>query len=273
MIRKTGRYLGVDKAGFIVPDVSQDLIPEKWQELINAIIAFTEEYEAHNVVALYVRGSVPRGLAIEGVSDLDLLFIVRNADTALSEHVLSFKKALLERYPFCNGIEWSIDPLPDMNAIPLRSEDRHLARLIKTQALHLWGQDLASSFPKVKPGVDMVSHAFGLAYEWQAFPARMRAASQTRCDQLCLWMGKRLLRTAFELVALDKPLFTRDLYLCYETAATEYPEIASELYEVLALSLQQNVSADAVITCFSPVADFLSIKINGLMERNILSAP
>lgn len=262
MIKKLGRYLEVDMDGFLIPDVSKQHIPENWQRLIDEIITFVENNAVDSLVSLYLRGSVPRGLAVDHISDLDLIFITKDFEEESSPEIMAFKNELLVRYPFCIGIEWSMEPLPDLAAKPPLSEDRHLANLLKTQSLHLWGQDIAKDFPKVKPGIDMVTHAFRFEKEWREFPKRITSApDQEKVTRLCRWMGKRILRTAFELVALDRPVFTRDMYLCYETTAEKYPEIGQGLYAVLALSLRHEPTADQVLKTFTPVAEFIIEKI------------
>jgi hypothetical protein len=267
MIKKIGRYLAVDGEGFILPDVAKHLISPQWQALIDDIIRYTEENDANNIVSLYIRGSVPRGLAIDFVSDLDLIFIAKICEQKLPPHIIAFREALLQKHPFCNGIEWSIDAVEVLQIDSSANEAPYLRKLLKTQALHVWGIDVAKDFPKVKPGKEMLSHTPGFTGEWGEFEQRITdKETQDEINRLTLWMGKRILRTAFEIASLGTNLFTRDLYYCYEAAAKKYPEIADALYKVLEISLEQNKPRDEILKIFSPVAIFLIERIKSLPD-------
>jgi hypothetical protein len=45
----------------------------QWSEAISAAVAVYEHVFSERLISVYVRGSVPRGLAVDGVSDLDML--------------------------------------------------------------------------------------------------------------------------------------------------------------------------------------------------------
>jgi hypothetical protein len=45
----------------------------QWSEAISAAVAVYEHVFTQRLISVYVRGSVPRGLALDGVSDLDML--------------------------------------------------------------------------------------------------------------------------------------------------------------------------------------------------------
>lgn len=258
MIQKIGRYLVTDEDGFLLPDVAKHYISAGWQALINQVIDFIEKNESDNIVSVYLRGSVPRGLAIDFVSDLDLILIGKNPQEELDEKTISFKKEMAMQFPFCNGIEWEID---DVVIFQKKLDDpvySYIAKTLKTQALHLWGVDFAKDLPKVRPGKEMVMHAYHFEDDWRRFHQKMATQLvQDRIDSLNLWMGKRIMRTAFELASLKRPLFTRDIYFCYELAAEEYPEIKTSLYDVMNRMFLCNSSAEEIIRDFTPAADFL----------------
>lgn len=260
MIREIGGYLHTDTDGYLVPDVAWSKIQPHWQSLLDKIIEFTENQQDRNIVSLYVRGSVPRGIAVDYISDLDLVFLCAEKVDKTPDHIRHYKAELLAQFPFCKGIEWPIYHLAELdNKFP------PLAVMLKTQALFLWGNDVTHTMPKHKAGSEMMSQVFWIEKDWATYPDDLaKAKSQEEVDKLCLWMGKIILRSMFELSALQTPRFTRDLYWCYAGAAEVFPEIKEKLYAVLQLSLQADVPRDAILPVFAPVVDFAVDRIKEL---------
>jgi hypothetical protein len=253
-VKKIGRYLTADAEGCLIPDVSAENIQPRWQPLVRAVI----DYAAANndMLSLYLRGSVPRGSAVDGASDLDLIAIIR--EEASKPDVREIRYKLLQAFPFCQNIEWIAHRPSDLARITPPQTIPYLVALLKTQALHLWGENFVGHFPPVKPGVNTMFHTFQFEKKWQRYPSWLGAArTQADIDTLCVWMGKRILRTAFELAAREKPIFTRDIYPCYEVAAAAYPEMKGQLYAVLELTIGQNAPSQKILKIFSPAANFL----------------
>lgn len=257
MIEKLGRYLSVDADGYLVPDVSKDHIPPHWFALIQTIIKFIEQNGGDNIRAIYLRGSVPRGFALDGISDLDLIFIVRDASLKLDRK--DFEQELLQRFHFCADIEWMVSLESRFEKLPQGQPYPHIVKMLKTQGLHLWGHDYVADLPRVKPGREMINHALHLEAEWHEFLEIITTSqmSQKALDAECRWMGKRILRTAFELAALERKVFTRDLMLCQETAAQVFPQIGEALQRVLDLTIEAKASAEKIQEVFSPVMAFI----------------
>jgi len=253
MIQRMGRYLTVDAEGYLVPDMSKDLIPPHWMAMINDIIAFVEQQKNDNILSIYLRGTLP---PVDGLSDLDLVFVVRNSSVKLSKK--EFEAQLIARYPFCTDIEWMVS-LEERFKEPKPGQDYpYVAGLLKTQSVHLWGHDYVAHLPKVKPGRAMMTHTPNFEWEWAEFLTVLpQLETQDQIDKECRWIGKRILRTAFEIVSLKRLIFTRDLYLCYETVAAEYPYMKTALYDVLELTLGTGASREEILNVFTPVAEFL----------------
>jgi hypothetical protein len=94
----------------------------------------------HGVRSVYIRGSIPRGLAIQNISDADLIYFSEfNFDAAGSD----LEKAAAADFPFTEGLElFRLDRA--------RFERRHHPKqrpyfhmLLKTQSLFLAGDDIS----------------------------------------------------------------------------------------------------------------------------------
>lgn len=251
MILPIGRYLATDAQGFIIPDVSHSHIMPPWDSLVKASLDLIATH-APNITSVYIRGSVPRGLAVEGISDLDLI-LIGSVDDAAQEQMDLFDQSLAARFPFCTGIEWGVVSLGDLQKIYPPHILAYDQSLLKTQGLLLAGIDVVKDIAPLKIDINMTSHAFSIEKEWQQYPQwLMEAETPVACKHECRWMAKRIIRTAFELHMQQAGVFTRDLYLCYETAAKYMPETAKSLYKVLELAIEPTDDGNAIIRTMTP---------------------
>jgi tRNA nucleotidyltransferase (CCA-adding enzyme) len=77
VIQPIGNCLSQDENGFIINDLSLDMIDHKWRTVLRIVKNNFVKNLDKNLHSIYVRGSVARGLAIEGISDLDMFSLVK----------------------------------------------------------------------------------------------------------------------------------------------------------------------------------------------------
>ncbi|MBC7807295.1 MAG: hypothetical protein H7145_14230 [Akkermansiaceae bacterium] len=128
-----------------------------------AITSHVAEYVRHfgrRLVAVYVWGSVHRGEAVPGVSDLDLHAFIRDQLSPADEEWFQKERHPLEaRFPGTLGLS---RPLPlemlraglrDEATVPARNLSRSLAFRLRHDGMLLWGEDLLPE-PKLLPAFD-----------------------------------------------------------------------------------------------------------------------
>ncbi len=188
--------------------------------------------------SFYLRGSVPRGRAIAGLSDLDSLAVTHQPLTETEQVSLQqLSRQLSRRYLFCRRVEIA----HQARTAILTSG---WAAVLATQGLHLWGENLLPALPPAYPGPDLMSHlptlerdlARAIADLRQLDPRALDYASRVRARGS--WLARRLVRAGFELVMAREGQFTRDLGLCYERFAAYYPERAPQMESALQLALR-----------------------------------
>jgi hypothetical protein len=69
--QRIGRYLSLDENGYVISDVAADRVGAVWQPLVTFVRDALMERKG--VRSVYLRGSIPRGLAMENVSDADFI--------------------------------------------------------------------------------------------------------------------------------------------------------------------------------------------------------
>jgi uncharacterized protein len=227
--RRIGRFLIVDEYGNVQPDVAAERIGDTWKPLVgfvrDALMSRPE------VGSVYLRGSIPRGLAIENVSDADFVYFSEARFDAEDD---ALQKSTATNFPFVNGIELSRLDQAAFDRIHRRQRRPYFHMLLKTQCLFLAGDDIAHNIAPFRIGPDLVSHVFSLAQEFSRLPNWLEEGRQTGAEQsVRQWFSRRIVRSGFEVTMDRSKRFTRDLYLCYEDFAKFYPIWSQSMYRVL----------------------------------------
>jgi len=230
-LRPHGSLLATDAEGFVVNPCDAAHLAPPWRAALDAAVAACRARFPDTLRAVLVRGSVPRGLAIPGVSDLDGVVVIggpipEGAEAWAEEQ----SDALRVHVPGGEHVELWL-----LSRERLLAADNHaLARgVLATQCLCVWGEDLPRSLPRVRPA-DLIVHARELGRDIDLVLARMpteRRAEERRA--WCRWVMKRVVRTGLELRVLSLGVYTRDLYPCYEAFAEGWPDRADEMGQAL----------------------------------------
>ena len=228
--RRIGRYLDVDEFGYVKPDVAIDRIGTIWKPLVTVVCDAL--MDRRGVRAVYLRGSIPRGLAIESVSDADFIYL---SDTSFDSADAALEQAARAKFPFVAGLELSRLDRTTLDRIRRPQQRPYFHMLLKTQCLFLAGENIANDMRSFKLGADMVSHLFSLPDEFARLPNLLAEGRKTGEERgMRQWFSRRIVRSGFEVTMDRNDRFTRDLYLCYEQFARFYPDRAEPMFAVLA---------------------------------------
>jgi len=231
--RRIGEFLTTDEHGYIRPDVARERIPAHWLPAVDSITQAL--LDTGRVEAIYLRGSAPRGFALDSLSDLDFIYIAES-DLARAESAL--EDQVQRRFPFICGVEFLRLPAARLTRIAPPCSRPYFQMLLKTQSLFLAGRDVTRDIDPFRPGIEMVSHVFELLWDFRQLPAYLTAdRTGQEVREARQWFARRLVRSGFEVTMTRSRRFTRDLYLCYEQFAEFYPECAARMYSVLLNSL------------------------------------
>ena len=235
-IQKIGNYLGIDKDGFIIKEASADKFQEKWKPVIEEVKNAYIKNFGDKLHSVYVRGSVAKGEAIDGIADLDTIGLVNLPKEKIDiKWKGEFNKQSSIRYPFVNGIEIVVSS--PQEAV---SKNRSVHIFLKTQAVCIYGKDISDDIERLKPGKESASHFRNLQDELERtidFFENGWGDNTEKNRNKCSWIMKRILRTGFELVMEREQLYTRDLYPCYESFSKYYPEKKDDMYKTLGFAI------------------------------------
>ncbi len=142
-------HIGTDREGYIINYASKDNISLNYLSILEELIQLLKQDLNDKLHSIYVYGSVGRGEAIWGKSDIDLSIVLNLQLTREElEKLNNHKNKFLEENKMVPKIDFDIGTLNDV----LKEENLHYWGFwIKHICTCIYGEDLSINFPKMKP--------------------------------------------------------------------------------------------------------------------------
>jgi uncharacterized protein len=225
-----GRYWELDDEGFIRNDSSPNSVAPEWSGLIAAAVAACRAGLVQDMDGCYLTGSVSRGLAVPGVSDLDVIAVTAEGSADADEAWVEEAEVVLQRsFPIAAsvGLEvWPIDWLsgetPETWIFPF---------ILKTHSVPLAGNDRAKSIRRYRVEAEIARDDV-MQIETdinEAVEELERTDDPVRVTYWSRRISKNVLRAAFGLVMHDVHRYTRDADLCRAAFVERYPECGEDM--------------------------------------------
>lgn len=257
-IHTGGRFLDTDEEGYLISDTSAAKILPPWSHAVE----YARQVEVRRLGArlhsLYLRGSIARGAALPGRSDLDLFAVLCNDEFASQPPPPAWTGPDLEdfrrAFPFVTGIETSQITLADVHG-PL-----HYYRfVIKVSALCIHGDDLVPQIPRYKADAPIAEEWFRIfPHLVDSFLADLKVScDQERSKRLCHDMMKGFLRAGMLLVMKRQLIYTRDLYPSYQSFSKQYPEQEPAMRRCLELAVNPVSSPQVLVPLVTGLAAWM----------------
>jgi SCF ubiquitin ligase, SKP1 component len=242
-----GSLLQTDPEGYLVKDCSVEKIDKPWMEAVEWTRQALSTHLGTDLHSAYLRGSVPRGEAQPGISDLDILAVTQRDPRELDlAWVAPAASEFKSKFPFAKYLDLEFVPLAKLLAEP-----GYLAKrfTIKVTAACIQGEDLAPRLKPFKPSRKIAFFFHGNIREvLQQTAAKLALTSNfQQIQQGCAWVMKRLVRTGFGLVMEKAGAYTRDLYPSYEIFSKYYPEKEKEMRQALEWAINPTTDKKAIL--------------------------
>ena len=242
-------FFPMDKDGFIINPTSKEKIKSHWTDIIADIIVEYRNAYKDKVHSIYLRGSVAQGLDIGTVSDLDMFALLYNENGNYIHWkdvswIKQFQKRLFEKYQLQNKIDLGYSTyVPDVREINLR-----IQMILKTQSLCVWGKDIIPEIGKFKPGKEMILNLKWLESDLNKTIEKLKTTENAEdIKELCTSIMKIIIRAGYELVIEREAKFTNQLYQCYESFSTYYPNKKRLMYHALELFVNPSENKSTII--------------------------
>jgi predicted nucleotidyltransferase len=205
----------------------------------------TETFGGARLHSAYLYGSIPRGTALPGVSDLDLLVVLRDEPTEADRADAKALEAALDgAFPQVDGVGMVLGSVGSTLSELERYDGGFFVACLCTPLL---GPDLAEQLPRYRPTGLLARETNGdLALRLARWRAQA-AEAVTDNDRKVLSRGvaRRLVRTGFTLVMPCWGGWTSDLVESAELFGRYYPERAEQMR--IAASTSRVPSADPAV--------------------------
>lgn len=211
--------------------------------------------------SIYLRGSLPRALAIDGLSDVDTFALIRKDNTPWKKADWQpiLENSLQTTYPFVKEVEIMLSSYHNnfFKANP------KLSMILKTQSCCIWGEDIIPSLPKFKPGKAMM-----LNYRWIEDDVNSFLKKEKYEPIDCKEIMKVMIRTGFELVMERENSYTTDLFPCYESFSKYYPDKKADMLQALHLFLNPATNNSNLKSFVEKLGTWLSQEVQKVIERH-----
>ncbi|TCR23727.1 nucleotidyltransferase domain-containing protein [Streptomyces sp. BK205] len=236
---------GLDAEGFIEREGSLGRVPHPFRPVVAAARDRVLGLFGSRLHSAYLYGSIPRGTARVGRSDLDLLLALNEEPTeADREDVRTLGEALDKEFPQIDGA----GTLLYSRTLLLSELERHdMGWFVACLCTPLLGDDLAEYLPRYRPDSLLARETNGdLALLLPRWRERIEGADsdETR-RRLVRFLSRHLVRTAFTLVMPRWNGWTSDLPEMAEVFAAYYPERADQVRTAAVLG--RSPSADTAV--------------------------
>ena len=216
---------GLDKDGFIENLYSHKNIAPEFQEVVSAVIDSLLSGLPNQIDGIYLYGSVPRGTAVVGRSDLDVSIVLNTPigqkEKRLFQHL---SDTIPKAYPQVSKLD--IDP-GSLSEVLQPQEKFHWQYWLKHCCCCIWGNDLSIDFQRYKPSREI---ALALNGDLSTFLDQMSPAFKTMTDaDVAKVIGKKLVRAAYYFVAEKDGSWYTNLSQCTAVAKRYYPDQSGDI--------------------------------------------
>lgn len=269
-IAPTGSYFELDEAGFILNPCAFSKIDAELLPLVDELVNAYQRHLGDRLHAAYLRGSVPRGCAVSGISDLDVVGVlhreppeefVRWTTPGWAENEAN---QLLTDYPRLSGIDFAIAH----RDLDFPGQNPSVKFVLKTQSLCVFGIDDSVDWPSYKLDRSIVFNYRWLQSEFElwktTFAPQPNSAAKTRFLKS---FAKTVVRAGFELVMEREGKFTVDLYPSFISFGRHYPQCKQLMESALFSFLNPNFSEGANVAWIEELLPLLITESRLLLDR------
>lgn len=246
-IKEIGSLCSVDDKGYILNQSDPQKIDNKFREVIRLINESCLSSLPKEIHSIYIRGSVPRGLDIEGVSDVDVIIVTYSDPQDVDlDWVEETEQFIDQKFHFINGVELGFCPLSEVEESKYCSM---IPFILKTYGICVYGENLISKLPDYKPDSSLANeHLIHLASLIDK--ARNDVTGNDDIEDIkdcCSWIMRIIVRAGGALVIVQEQSYTRDLFPAYKLFSKHYPEKEQEMRTALWYAINPLSSSEEIL--------------------------
>lgn len=221
---------GLNPDGTIAREGALDRVVGAFIPVVEAARARITETFGSRLHSAYLYGSIPRGTATPGLSDLDLALALSSCPTEADRADATMIETTLDgAFPQISGVGIVLSSVRTLLSDAERYDGGFFIACLCTPLL---GDDLAERLPRYRPSSALARETNGdlgvLLPRWRTRMAK--ATTDHERTALCRSIARRLVRTGFTLIMPRWGGWTSDLRRSAELFGRYYPERLPEMH-------------------------------------------
>ncbi|WP_328359792.1 nucleotidyltransferase domain-containing protein [Streptomyces sp. NBC_00445] len=250
---------GLDSLGFIEREGSLGQVPPAFRPVVATARDRVLDLFGARLDSAYLYGSIPRGTARVGRSDLDLLAVLREEPgVADREGARTLGEAVDKEFGQVDGVGILLVSRAQVLSEPERYD---LGWFVACLCTPLLGEDLAEYLPRYRPDSLLARETNGdlalLLPRWRERIAAADSADEAR-RPLVRFMSRRLVRTGFTLVMPRWNGWTSDLADMAEAFAAYYPARGEQMRAAAVLGREPTGAPDILTSYVDDLGPWLA---------------
>lgn len=265
-IKEIGYFCRTDKKGYIMNDSKLKHIDQKYLKVVEETVELYRSHLKEDLHSVYIRGSLPRGLGIENVSDLDTIAVTnKNLNNINLKWVDKAEQHLSEKYSCLNGVEFNFHYA---EKILNTSHFSIIPFMIKTHSVCIYGDDLSVYLPKYKAdktlGNEHLIHLKGqIELAKQDLVGNDDEADILDC---CEWIMKIIVRAGLALVIEQENKYTRDLFPACNIFSAYYPEKKSDMEQAVKYAIAPVKDPNEILSFLNKMGGWMIKEANKWLD-------
>ncbi|UOQ84387.1 nucleotidyltransferase [Gracilibacillus salinarum] len=237
-ISNIGRFCLTDTNGYIINDAELKNINYEYYKVIEEVMKVYKSHLKNDLHSIYIRGSIPRGLGIHSISDIDTIAVTTKQPSEIDvQWIDEEEQALTEKYTCISGIEFSFYWMEDV------LQTNHFSIIpfmIKTHSVCVLGDDVSELLPDYKADKTLGNEHLVNLWEQIELAKEDLIGNEDKEDILdcCRWIMKIIVRSGLALVIEKEHKYTRDLFPAYKLFSDYYPEKESAMKQALKYAIE-----------------------------------
>jgi uncharacterized protein len=249
---------GLDGRGFIRSEVSLAQVRPSYRPVIDSLRDACRSAFADQLHSLYLTGSVVKGTARPGESDLDALAVLHVApEPAHQAAARGAAHGLEQQFRFLSDVSLLLFA---WDTILSEAERDDLGFFVKCLCACIDGEDLGKRLPKYRPSVALARGTNGNIRQLLTDRRQhlIDSTDPAEVAAICRGILRKIVRTGFTLVMPRYHGWTSDLEQAATIFAVYYPIEAAAMNEALALALAPSTKKAPVLAVIDALGGWLA---------------
>lgn len=246
-IKEIGSLCLTDSDGYIINHADWNKINPIFLAVINDVVHTYRTLLQDDLHSIYIRGSIPKGIGIEGVADLDTIAVTKHKPKKQQvKRIKEVEQALTQNHHCVDGIELSVFGKED---ILNTTSFSIISFILQTHSICVFGEDLIPRLPRYKANEALANDHL----------IHLQGQIKNACDDLqdnsdredikdcCKWIMKIIVRAGLALVITKENTYTRDLFPAYKRFSEYFPDKESDMRRALEYAITPIIDTNVLL--------------------------